>query len=176
MTIILAEQNLHALPDEWMGARVRGWMMVEAKGSDWWICGIQRDGRFRYASFPETAAMHEDHREHARKVCRHINKHAALGGTWLCGYIGQMFYMLWKDQDGDIQVPIEFGADGMPMPLNRFLEHDMDDFAEHCLQAHGVWFRLHARIEYKAGQQVKLAQGQQASPRHMGEAMKYTPH
>lgn len=167
------DQNLHALPDAWLGARMRGWMFDEAKGSHWWICAIQADGKFRYASFPEDAAMHNDWREHARKVCRHMNKHASLGGAWLCGYIGQMFYMLWKDADGDIQIPVEFGADGVPMPLSRFLEHGMDDFLEHGLQAHAVWKEHQYRIDHSKNQRRALAQGDRVSAEHAEEAAKY---
>jgi len=169
----VAEQNLHRLPDSWLGARVRGWMFTEAKGSHWWVCGILASGQFKHASYPEDAPMHQDWREHARRVCRHVNRHAAEGGTWLAGYIGQMFYLLWKDADGDIQIPIEFGADGNPMPLARFHAYTMDDFAQQCLVAIDVWKEHQYRIAAVKSQGVKLAQGQQASAEHDSEAAKY---
>lgn len=168
-----AGQNLHSLPDQWLGARVRGWMFDEAKGSNWWVCGILADGRFKYASHPENAPMHADWRDHARRICRHVNRHAAEGGTWLAGYIGQMFYLLWKDRDGDIQIPIEFGAAGVPMPLPRFLAYSMDDFAQQCLSAIEVWREHQYRLDMSRDQQIKLAQGQRISSDHADEAAKY---
>ncbi len=168
-----AEQNLHALPDAWLGARVRGWMFDEAKGSHWWVCAIQADGRFRYASFPENAPMHEDWRDFARRVCRHVNRCAAEGGTWLAAYIGQMFYLVWKDRDGDIQTCIEFGSNGSPMPLSRFLAYSMDDFAQQALAAIEVWREHMYRVGVSKAQQRALSQGDRVSAEHDSEAAKY---
>lgn len=168
-----AEQNLHNLPDAWLGARMRGWMFAEAKGSHWWLCALKADGQFKYASFPENAPMHDDWREFARRICRHVNKHAAEGGAWLAGYIGQMFYLIWKDKDGDLQTCVEFGANGMPMPLSRFLDFTPDDFAQQCLVAIDVWREHQYRVDMTRSQGVNLAQGQQASADHDAEAAKY---
>lgn len=168
---IRAEQNTHNLPDKWLGARVSGWMFSEAKGSEWWICAVQTDGKWRYASFPEGDAcqLHHDHRELARKVCRFLNRECSHGGAWLAGWIGQQFYMLWKDADGDIQIPIE-----CPVPFERFKTWEMNDFAEHAEQAHRIWMEWHYRMEYGHGQRVKLAQGERLSAQHAEEAQKYS--
>lgn len=171
--IIRGEQNTHSLPDAWLGARVRGWMFEEARGAQWWICALQANGQWRYASFPDPCQLHDDHREMARRVCRHVNKHSSHGGAWLAGWIGQQFYLLWKDRDGDLQLCEEF-----PLPFERLKEFSLDDFVEHCEQMIAVWREWHYGQEYGRGQRVRLAQGEQVSAAHAAEAAKFslTPH
>jgi len=167
--ILRGEQNTHGLPDAWLGARVRGWMFEEARGAQWWICALQMDGKWRYASFPEPCLLHNDHREMARKICRFVNKCSSHGGAWLAGWIGQQFYLLWKDRDGDLQIVEEF-----PLPMERLKAFEMEDFAEHCEQMIAKWKEWMYGMEHSRNQRVRLAQGESISAAHAVESSRYS--
>lgn len=167
------EQNTHALPDAWLGARVRGWMFDEAKGAHWWITALTTDGKWREAAFPDSSALHADNKQLARSVVRYLNTNCAHGGAWLAGWIGPQFYLCWKDSDGDMQVVEEF-----PIPNVRLSAFNLDDFAEHAEQMLAIWKEWHYGMEYAPGQTVKLAQGERVSREHGAEGQKWslTPH
>lgn len=161
VTADVAEQT-HEMPEAWLRARVRGWMeLSESPGEDFWIgtytaggassrwiqCSSNKD---RYVPMQHRVVM-------AREVCRALNKHCAHGGAWLTGWIrgGGVFYMLWKDPDGDIAVPID-----CEKPFTEISKWAMEDWVRIGDEAVKARNEIYAVAEIKNTQQVKLAQGQ----------------
>ena len=109
----ISDKNTHSLPTEWLGARLVAWMFDEAGGSKWWLCALTCEGDYRYASHDNQHKPPLDHVEYARNVNRFVNRVANHGGAWVTGWFDDVrFYMLWKDKDGDLQIPIECDLDG----------------------------------------------------------------
>ena len=165
--------SVHTLPEEWLRARVRGWLTQEneyktglngsatIKTAGWWGCTFTAEGKFLEVDGGDEP-YHPSLLEYdlARRVCRFVNRECNHGGAWIVAWClgGKRFYLVWKDNDGDFQVPIE-----CDLPLHRYLGWSMNDWAEHASQAYSVWCEWHAQMEYTNGQQVKLAQGEKSS-------------
>lgn len=165
----------HAMADHLIGARLRGWMHVEAGGTmaeidglkvpdlpakvDWWVCGVTADGKvIAWDSTPtQTMPMTQNRRFFAMQVLARLNARASEGGLWLVAWFdgGRRFYLLWKDQDGDIQIPIE-----IDVPWFRLREWTPDDFLKMAVASHITWSNIHRNMEYREGQQIRLAQGE----------------
>jgi hypothetical protein len=159
MSLLITDRTggTHGLPTEWLGKRVVGWMSDEANGSPWWLCALTREGKFHYASHDGVNAPGEDYISYARRVCRHLNRECHNGGAWLVGWFdnGMRFYLLWKDPDGDIQIPIE-----CDLCWETIREWALEDWAEQAAQALSAWESFHQNMNYRPGQCVKLAQGE----------------
>lgn len=153
-------ETTHNLPSQWLGARMVAWMFDEAQGAMWWLCALTCDGVYRYASHNNMHQPPEDMQQYARNVCRYINKVANHGGAWFTAWFDdRRFYLLWKDRDGDIQIPIE-----CDLGWESIKDWKAEDWAEQAEQAHAQWMDFHSKIEYGAGQQVCLAQGEKLRP------------
>ncbi len=165
MTMIITDRpgGTHSLPTEWLGKRVVGWMFDEAGPAPWWVCALTRDGEWRYATHhPMGSEPDAEHKEYARKVCTHINRVANHGGAWLVAWIDNLrFYLLWKDSDGDIHIPIECDKG-----WEAIREWTVEDWAEQAEQAHALWTEFHADLGIKDSQKIKLAQGQRSRMTH----------
>ena len=159
MTLDRAIEHTHNLPEDWLRARVVGWMNAEGvqnfQKTWWWILAITGEGQVRTAQSDPERAPTLLSQDMARRICVYINRECAHGGAWLVGYFGEMLYLLWKDWDGDIQIPIE-----VPKPLHMLLGWSMNDFAEHCEQAVSRWVEFHKNMDYGRNQQKKVAQGE----------------
>ena len=155
----------HRLSEDLLRARVRGWMeRHESPGMDFWIGAYSASGKWIYcASRRDSYRPPQEQMKYAMDVCRHLNRHVAGEGAWLAGWIrrGREFYLLWKDKDGDIQVPIE--AQKPWLVLQRYT---LDDWEKHATAALGVWSEWHKNMEYGRGQQVRLAKGEQPTQGH----------
>ena len=148
------DQNLHHVPTEWLINRMVPWMFAEADGGDWWVCVLTRDGKYLTATHDGGSTVPTDDRcKFARDVCRHLNKHVNQGGAWQCAWIDQArFYMLWRDKDGDIQIPIE-----MDLGFDRVKEWGLETWETHAAAAWEQWAEFHKNIDASASQQVCLA-------------------
>lgn len=160
MTAIITDHKIdsHSMPTEWLRARVAGWMWAVCEGFDWWAVAITRAGEFIYASSDKVQEdiPESDKREYARKVIRYLNRECNHGGAWLAGWIGKRdFVLLWKDQDGDLQI-----QNVCDVAWDEIRNWDMEDWAEQAEQAHAVYRRINGAMEWSASEQVKLAQGQ----------------
>ena len=170
-SIILSDaaEHVHQLPEQWLRSRVRGWIeLQESPGLAYWVGCYTPDGRWIYCSSDADRWAPKPYRqEYAMQVCRHINKQCSHGGAWLVGWIrgGREFYMLWKDPDGDIQIPIECDK-----PFIALQKYTLFDWEGHCNAAHGVYTEHQRNIEMTESQQVKRAQGERTSPRHLDGA------
>lgn len=152
----ISDKNTHSLPTEWLGARLVAWMFDEAGGSKWWLCALTCEGDYRYASHDNQHKPPLDHVEYARNVNRFVNRVANHGGAWVSGWFDDVrFYMLWKDKDGDLQIPIE-----CDLGWERIKEWKPEDWAEQAEQAHALWKAHWDDLEVSRSQQVCLAQGQ----------------
>src|SRR5574340_1449619 len=126
-----AVKELHNVHDRWLENRTVEWFYSETKGK-WWICWPRHDGKPMYATYRQDWEPSEERKEFAFKICSYINREAGEGGVWMAGYIDkdldQEFYLLWRDHDGDIQIPIEF-----PQQFKELSEKwSEDDFLTHC--------------------------------------------
>ena len=158
-------KSVHGLDDRLIGARLLGWMTLEANGANWWVCGLLKDGKV--IAWDSTAQA-------TNKVLRLPlpldRQHFAVralsglveigeGGTWLCAWFdnGKRFYMLWKDEDGDIQIPIEVDVGWV-----RLREWSAGDLVRLASQSFKTWAEIHKNMEYRKGQQIKLAKGEKS--------------
>lgn len=159
----------HQMDEGWLRARVRGWMdLVESPGLDFWIGTYTADGRWIYCSSSADGYQPQAYRQqYARDVVRHLNRVIANGGAWLGGWVrgGREFYLLWKDADGDIQIPIECDK-----PFIALRNWQMTDWERHATVALGVWSEHQKNMEYGRGQEKRVAQGEQVSAQHLKDA------
>lgn len=161
MTAIITSRagGTHSLPTEWLGKRMLGWMFLESQGSPWWLCAVTREGSFKLASHDGSQqGPSVEHEDYAKRVAWHLNQVADHGGAWFTAWIdGVRFYLLWKDSDGDIQIPIE-----CDLGWHHIADWTPDDWAEQAEQAHAAWTEFYRNIAEQAGplKTVNLAQGQ----------------
>lgn len=173
--IIVADSSdqVHDMPEQWLRSRVRGWMeMSESPDMDYWIGTWTAEGqrsKWICCSSRDNQYVPMLHRvEFARRVCRAVNKHAANGGAWLAGWIrgGHEFYLLWKDEAGDIAVPLECDK-----PFIYIMGWSLDVWIMHCNDAITVKREIDRDTEIAKSQQVKLAQGEKMNEtKHLSEA------
>lgn len=160
MTAIVASRNLdsHAIPEKWLRARVAGWLWNICNGLPWVVVTNTAEGKvISGASSMETANAFDQNRlGYAAKVATYLNKECAHGGAWLAAWIGgEQFILLWKDQDGDLQI-----QNSCDLPWETIREWDMEDWAEQSEQAYAVYLSVHGKMAWRDSEMVKLAQGQ----------------
>ena len=156
--MLIKMDRLHSLPDKWLGARAVGWMFSETTG-DWWLTSFTGDGKQVCASSRPNFIPCAEKQERAKSICRYINKHANNGGAWLAGYLSkdlpQEFYLLWKDRDGDIQIPIEF-----PQSFEELRDKwALDDFLFQADMAISQWGDHMSSLELSNAQRGSLVAG-----------------
>lgn len=164
-----AARHIHELPEDWLRSRVRGWMdLSESPGLAWWIGTYTAEGRWIWASsMMDTYLPKVQRQDYAMRVCKHINRECNFGGAWLAGWFrgGKEFYLLWKDGDGDIHIPIEANK-----PLIALLKWTPHDWERQCCTAYGAWVEFKRKNEIRAKDTVKLAQGERTSDNHLRNA------
>lgn len=160
-TIITGEgfgKAVHGIDDRVIGARLLGWMVRECGAANWWICGLTKDGKVLAwdSTGQGTLFIPKDRQHFAMRVLSALAHEASEGGLWLVAWIddGKRFYLLWKDEDGDIQIPIEIDVGWL-----RLREWPMQEFVDQAATAFQVWERMHANMDYGRGQQIMLAKG-----------------
>lgn len=157
--MLIQTSKLHNLPDNWLTARAVQWMFSETVGN-WWLTTFTSDGTPLFAANPKTFLPSGEDRALASSVCKYINKHAHNGGAWMAGFIDkdrpQQFYLLWKDSDGDIHIPIEF-----PQSLKELKENwKLDDFLYQADMAVHFWREERAKLELSRSQiETSLVRG-----------------
>lgn len=155
----------HSLNEGWLRSRVRGWMeLVESAGLAYWIGTYTADGKWIYCSSSTDLFQPKAFRqEYARSVVRHLNAQISTGGAWLAGWVrgGREFYLLWKDADGDIQIPIECDK-----PFIVLRNYTVTDWERHATVALGIWSEHRKNMEFGRGQQKNVAQGEKVSEGH----------
>lgn len=150
--------RLHNLKDQWLTARAVQWMFSETNGH-WWLTTYTGDGKQLFAADKLNYKPSFEARELASRVCKYVNKHANYGGAWMAGYLSkdrpEEFYLLWKDSDGDLRVPIEF-----PFDLKELQGWKLDDFLFHADMALHMFREDEAKLELsKAQREVSLVRG-----------------
>ena len=155
-------KSVHGLDDRLIGARLLGWMVRESAGTNWWICGLTHDGKIiawdstAQAASLDTALDIGKHKTHFAVQVLSALAEVGNDGTWLVAWFDncKRFYLLWKDADGDIQIPIEIDVSWL-----RLREWKAHHFVEHATTAMATWQKIHDNMEYGAGQQKFLAKG-----------------
>jgi hypothetical protein len=145
----------HSVPAEWVASRMVSWMMEESEGRPWWVTGLTPHGKFIHANFPESYFPKPERQAYAHHICYELNKQLHYGGTWLAGWLhgGNRFYLLWKDRDGDIQIPIDCDK-----PWHIIRQWPVDSWLNNANAAYETWFQIMEQIEANQDQTVKLAQ------------------
>ena len=156
--MLIKVKRLHNLPDKWLTARATAWMFSETTGH-WWITTYTGDGKQLFAADKLNYQPAFEDRDFASRVCKYVNKHANNGGAWMAGFLSkdrpEQFYLLWKDSDGDIHIPIEF-----PQALKDLKEWKLDDFLFHADMAVATWKEEWAKLELsRAQKEVSLVRG-----------------
>lgn len=156
--MLIQTSRLHKLPDKWLTARATAWMFSETTGH-WWLTTYTSDGKQLFAADKLNYKPSFENRELASRVCKYINKQANYGGAWMAGFLSkdrpEEFYLLWKDSDGDIHIPIEF-----PFALKDLQEWKLDDFLFHADMAIHMWKEDRAKLELsRAQQETSLVRG-----------------
>lgn len=163
--ILLSEDaggERHTVAEKDLRSRVRGWLILESNWNPFWACADRPDGKLIVTGYqnclPPIAKQ-----EYARNVMRHLNKTIANNGAWVAAWLynGRRFYLLWKDHDGDIQIPIECDK-----PFFIIREWTMDEWFKHATAALGIWSEFHKNLDAGKGQQKKVAQGDHVSAAH----------
>lgn len=150
--MLIKLSRLHTLQDSWLTARAVQWMFSETTGH-WWLTTFTGDGKQLFAADKMNYKPSFEARELAARVCKYVNKNANYGGAWMAGYLSkdrpEEFYLLWKDSDGDLHIPIEF-----PQPQKELLEWKLDDFLFHADMAIHMWKEDQAKLELSAAQRA----------------------
>ena len=159
----------HQMPEAWLRARVRGWMNInESPGLAFWIGTYTAEGKWIYCSSNEDRWLPAQFRiDYAMRVAKHLNQQVPFDGAWLVGWVrgGREFYLLWKDKNGDIQIPIE--CDKPFVVIRNWLPTDWEHIAA---TAHLKWVEWQKSLELTRSQQKMVAQGEAVSPGHFTEA------
>lgn len=149
----------HGLRDEWLKARLLEWFERESQ-SKAWICILREGGRWHYWQKGGGFSPIADKRSYARNVIQYLNRHVNFDGAWVGGWMGEgwnQFYLLWKDRDGDIHIPIDTPPE---LKWREMRSWGPDVWAEHASNAHTGWQAAQQVVGATADQQIKLAQGQ----------------
>lgn len=152
----------HGVDEKFLRSRVRGWLTLESNFNPFWCCADTAEGKLIVTGdqncIPPIAKQ-----EFARDVMRHLNRSISNDGAWITAWLynGRRFYMLWKDRDGDIQIPIECDR-----PFFVIRNWQMDDWFKHATAAVGVWSEWHKNLDATKSQGKKVAQGEQLSAKH----------
>ena len=144
-------------PDDWLTSRLVPWMFVESGGTAWWVCVLPRDGNFLERSHDMVYEPELPQRGFARRVAVALNKHVNNGGAWITGWIdnGLRFYMLWKDRDGDIHIPIDCDK-----PFIIIRDWEMDRWCAHAQAAYESWLEHYRAVDVDDRNKIRLAQGE----------------
>jgi hypothetical protein len=164
-----AAGHMHELPEQWLRSRVRGWMeLCESPGLAYWVGTYTADGTWIYCSSDRDLYLPKTYRQvYAQNVCKFLNQQCNFGGAWLAGWFrgGKEFYLLWKDADGDLQIPIE--SDKPFIVLQRW---GLADWEKHACTAYSVWAERQKLLEIRSKDTVKVAQGERPSNNHLANA------
>ena len=150
--------HVHTLDERWLRARVRGWCDLESGGDNFWLGTYTKSGEWIFCSSSrDTWHPNERRVDYARNVVHHLNRHCNNGGAWLGGwfYAGRRFYLLWKDVDGDLQIPIECDK-----PWIVLRTYDLAHWEKIAHTAIATWTNWHKNMQYRSGQTKRVAQGE----------------
>ena len=157
------------MPEAWLRARVRGWMnQQESPGLAFWIGTYTAEGKWIYCSSDDDRWIPAQFRvDYAMKVAKHLNQQVPFDGAWLVGWVrgGREFYLLYKDKDGDIQIPIE--CDKPFIAIRNWTPTNWEHMAA---TAHLKWVEWQKSLEFSRMQQKRVAQGEPVSPDHLEQA------
>ena len=150
-------KHTHDMPTEWMASRVVPWMFDNAHASTWWVAALTKDGKFIHATHDgENIYAPSRHKQkYAHEMCEAMNKQAGYGGAWVVGWLNDMvFYMIWKDPDGDIQV------ENICEKAWRIIKHwEKDVWIAHAHNMYASWYTWMEAMDLE-DKTIKLAQGE----------------
>lgn len=152
----------HTVSDRQIEARLLQWMLTEANHTNWWVCGATHDGKVvcwdSAADRRTPYLIPKDRQYYAVRVLSKLHE-LGLPGTWLVGWIDdcKRFYLLWKDDDGDIQIPIECDRSWLSLR-----EWDMDTWASMAMTAYLQWQEMERVVDASPNQRFSPANGEQA--------------
>lgn len=154
--ITVINKKVHHLPDTLLTARAVRWMNSETN-KNWWIMSFTSEGVPLSASSSKEYSPSLNRQLFAKQVCEYVNLQNNAGGAWMAGYVDkdypEQFYLLWKDFDGDIRIPIEF-----PQPFSVLQEKwSLDNFLNHTVEALGALKEYEYAMAFSENQVKSLA-------------------
>jgi hypothetical protein len=143
-------KTFHNLPDKWLTARAVSWMNSETTGR-WWLMSYTANGTPVSASSKGYQPSIE-RQEFAKNICEYLNLQNNADGAWMAGFVDkdheQSFYLLWKDCDGDIRIPIEFPQSFIELST----VWKLDDFLGHSAEAIAALKEYEYALDFNKGQ------------------------
>jgi hypothetical protein len=143
--------------------------LCESPDLAFWIGTYTPGGTWIYCSSNSDTYLPKTFRQsYAQSVAKHLNKHCNFGGAWLAGWFrgGKEFYLLHKDHDGDIQIPIECNK-----PFIAIVKWPVETWERHACTAYVAWKEMRSNSDAdRKKDTVKLAQGEKPSPQHLANA------
>ncbi len=150
----------HHLQDRWLHARLYQWFMREGSRKCW-VC-IQGEGRWVYWSKGGKIMPPDDKRRYARAVVHYLNRHCNYDGAWVGAWLDdgwKRFYLLWKDEGGDIQIPMDTAGSLSWEGKDGFRNWPMDAWGNLATNAWELWRDAQEAVAAKPEQQISLAKG-----------------
>ena len=149
----------HNIKTEWLTSRLVPWFYSETPNPKVWICYLTETGLWGYwLKSDRVGRPDRDKRNYARAVCQHLNAQYNFGGAWIVAWMDERwdkFYLLWKDSDGDIQIPIE-----CELGWRKIREWPIKDWGHQAQGAFDKWALAMAAMDLTPQNTVKRAQGQ----------------
>ena len=152
-------ERTHGIPDDWLIGRLPEWFHKETPSPKAWVCCLSETGKWGYwDKTPNASRPDIERRNYARRVVQYLNREFHFGGAWIGAWMDdgwRCFYLLWKDSDGDIQIPMECDRG-----WREIRKWPVDGWGHQATAAHDLWRAAQAALALKGDQTLKLAQGQ----------------
>ena len=149
----------HKLPDEWLLSRLVPWFLCETESKHIWCVYMSESGKWgEWMRDTSKAPPNTDQRHYAREVVRYLNADYNFDGAWIAAWFGddwRTFYLIWKDRDGDIQIPIE-----CELSWRRIKGWSVHDWGAQATAAYESWLDTQRVLELSELETIKRAQGQ----------------
>jgi len=130
--------------------------LTEDNQASWWCCAERSNGKLVEWEYGYKADLGE--KLVAEQLVKTLNKEIHHDGAWVAQWLlnGTHLNVIWLDQDGDPQCPIEFNEDAAGM-----CEAPILHWVGQCEEAWHYWYEFMRRVLAPTpGQLFKKAMGQ----------------
>lgn len=149
----------HKVPDEWLLSRLVPWFFAETMSTRIWVCYQSETGKWgRWMLNPDLGPPTRDRQYYAERAVAYLNANYNFDGAWVAAWLGdewRTFYLLWKDRDGDIQIPIE-----CELGWRVIKEWEVEDWGNQAVVARESWLNTQRVLALSEMETIKRAQGQ----------------
>jgi hypothetical protein len=150
--------SLHKVPDHIVFVDLAS-QVEDEFGSDAYVVVALANGVFTRRGLQDFGQVPDGEKLAALiTLCRRLNQDVANGGHWvtLWSFQEQRLCALWRDEDGDMQIPIFLDE-----PWARCRTYAVERLASEAALAYEVWKEMIFMVlQLKPEETVKLAQGE----------------